>query len=610
MVDNDRPSKMELNMNFYSEEARNFKKPNDTEYNFLYERNKNYMNNVAITFGKLEITYEQLHTRIDEYARALYKRGVREGDIIAISVANTPEAIYISYALNKLGAIICPINPLDMDYKIMQDLKVVRPKMFIGINDSYKKFKKASVNTDIDVILFPFVKSLDNIMIKSLYGIKQIINGNVLLSLDNRLDHVLRSGKNFRDVIYPEHKEGKIGDIMFTGGSSGTHKGVMLSENGLNSVTKSLDYVTELEPGEVFMGNLPTFMAFGKLAMHYALCKNLNLTMALKPLPKDFKEELYRIKPAGVFAGPIQWECFINSIFSEINNKEEKIDFSLNNNIDYKKYLEELRVILRKADTSKLDLSWLKMGVSGGEQLKMFTELLCSMVFTELGTHDVLWNGLGMTEMWAPVAVKMGKKNKNGTVGAVIPYNNQMIIDPITHEELGINEIGLLCVNGPGMMLGYYNNLEETEKAFIFKDGEKWLLTGDVARVLPSGEIEYIDRAKRSFVCGIENIYPQRIENLLSQIPEIRESIVTKVKDNDLQYVPKYHISLYSDNSNIEVVKDKIVKLITSTLGENNLPRYWDFYYEPLLRTNNGKLDPKPYQKSDNDEYKKLIRKK
>lgn len=610
MVDNDRPSKVELNMNFYSEEARNFKKPNDTEYNFLYERNKNYMNNVAITFGKLEITYEQLHTRIDEYARALYKRGVREGDIIAISVANTPEAIYISYALNKLGAIICPINPLDMDYKIMQDLKVVRPKMFIGINDSYKKFKNASVNTDIDVILFPCVKSLDNIMIKSLYGIKQIINGNVLLSLDNRLDHVLRSGKNFRDVIYPEHKEGKIGDIMFTGGSSGTHKGVMLSENGLNSVTKSLDYVTELEPGEVFMGNLPTFMAFGKLAMHYALCKNLNLTMALKPLPKDFKEELYRIKPAGVFAGPIQWECFINSIFSEINNKEEKIDFSLNNNIDYKKYLEELRVILRKADTSKLDLSWLKMGVSGGEQLKMFTELLCSMVFTELGTHDVLWNGLGMTEMWAPVAVKMGKKNKNGTVGAVIPYNNQMIIDPITHEELGINEIGLLCVNGPGMMLGYYNNLEETEKAFIFKDGEKWLLTGDVARVLPSGEIEYIDRAKRSFVCGIENIYPQRIENLLSQIPEIRESIVTKVKDNDLQYVPKYHISLYSDNSNIEVVKDKIVKLITSTLGENNLPRYWDFYYEPLLRTNNGKLDPKPYQKSDNDEYKKLIRKK
>ncbi len=59
------------------------------------------MNNIALKFGNLNITYEELHTRIDEYARALYKRGVRENDIIAVSVANTPEAIYLSYALNK-----------------------------------------------------------------------------------------------------------------------------------------------------------------------------------------------------------------------------------------------------------------------------------------------------------------------------------------------------------------------------------------------------------------------------------------------------------------------------------------------------------------------------
>ena len=447
MIEIEKPSNMGLNMNFYSEEAKTTAKPNDTEYGFLYERNKKYMNNIAITFGGLKVTYEELHTKIDEYAKALYKRGVRENDIIALSVANTPEAIYISYALNKLGAIICPINPLDMDYKIMQDLKVVRPKMFIGINDSYKKFKNASKDMDIDVMLFPAVRSLDNNIIKTLYGAKQIISGNVLLSLDSKLDYVLKKGKSFEDAIYPIHKDEKIGDIMFTGGSSGTHKGVMLSENGLNCVTKSLDYVTELE----------------------------------------------------------------------ISNKDEKIDFSLNQNTDYIKYLESLKAMLRKADTSKLDLSWLKMGVSGGEQLKMFTELLCSTVFEELGAPDVLWNGLGMTEMWAPVAVKMGKKNTNGTVGAVIPYNNQMIIDPITKEELGINKEGLLCVNGPGMMIGYYNNPEETKNSFIEKDGEKWLLTGDIAKILPTGEIEYIDRAKRSFVCGIENIYPQRIENLLSK---------------------------------------------------------------------------------------------
>lgn len=607
MEKNDKPSMMNLNMNFYSEEARSATKPETTEYNFLYERNKNYMNNIALSFVGKNITYEELHTKVDEYARSFYKRGVRENDIIAVSVANTPEAIYINYALNKLGAIICPINPLDKDYKIMQDLKVVKPKMFIGINDTYQKIKTASKGIDLDIILFPAVRSLDNNLLKMLYGIKQLINRNVLFDLDSRLDSVLKKGKTFDDVYYPEHKKDKIGDIMFTGGSSGTHKGVMLGENGINCVAKSLDYVTELMPGEVFMGNLPMFMAFGKLAMHYALCKSLQVDLTLKPLPKDFKEELYRTKPAGVFAGPIQWESFINSIFSEIGNSNEKIDFSLNKNTDYKKYLEQLKILLDKCDKSKLDMSWLKMGVSGGEQLRMFTEILCSTIFEELGAKDVLWNGLGMTEMWAPVAVKMGRKNSNGTVGALIPFNNQMIIDPVTKEELGIDEEGLLCVNGPGMMYGYYNNEEETQNAFIEKNGEKWLVTGDIAKIRQTGEIEYIDRAKRSFVCGVENIYPQRIENLLSQLPEIRETIVTKVPDNELQYVPKYHISLYDKKTNTQELEKEIIKLINSTLGENNLARYYEFYYEPLARTFNGKLDPKPYQEKESN--KKLIKK-
>ena len=601
-----KPSKLNLNMNFYNEEAKTATIPEESEYNFLYERNKNYMNNIALSFANLDITYEELHTKIDEYARSLYKRGVRENDIIALSVANTPEAIYLNYALNKLGAIIVPVNPLDKDYKIMQDLKVVKPKMFIGLNDTYKKIKSASDN--LDIILFPYTKSLDNNLIKVLYSVKQVLSGNFLISLDNNLSYILKKYSNTEDVVYPPHKINKVGDIMFTGGSSGTHKGVMLSENGINAVVKSLDYVTNLTPGEKFMGNLPMFMAFGKLAMHYALCKSLHVDLTLKPLPKDFKEELYRTKPAGVFAWPIQWENFINSIFTEITGNDEKIDFSLNKNEDYKKYLENLKRLVEKCDKNKLDLSWLKMGVSGGEQLKMFTEVLCSMLFEELGAKDVLWNGLGMTEMWAPVSVKMGKKNSNGTVGVVIPFNNQMIIAPVTKEELGFNKEGLLCVTGPGMMQGYYNNEEETKNSFIYKDSTKWLLTGDIALVNESGEIVYVDRAKRSFVCGIENIYPQRIENLLSSIPEIRESIVTKIKDNDMQYVPKYHISLYDESTDIDSLKNKIHKLISKTLGDNNQARYYEFYYEPLTRTANGKLDPKPYQEFDNKKSKILMK--
>lgn len=601
-----KPSEMGLNEKLFGSEFKNVTLPNDTSYNFLYERNKNYMENVAIRFENQEITYADFHTIVDEYARSFYKRGVRENDVIVTSTLNTPEAIYISYALNKLGAINCPINPFSNEYMMIKDLEMVRPKMFIGINDAYGKLKKAKALDGIDVITFPLTMSINDKKMKVLYNLKSFIDGNNVFKVDRKLKYVLKDGKDFKDVIYPPYKSGQISDIMFTGGSSGIHKGVELDSNGINCVARSLDFVTELKPGDVFMGNLPQFIAFGKLSLHYALCKNLEVGLTLKGLPEFFKDELYKIKPAGAFAGPIQWEHFINGVFKDIEPNFKKIDFTLSQNESYIEYLNQLKKLLENCNKEKLSLDFLKMAVSGGEQLKMFTELVMNMLLEELGAPDNLWNGLGMTEMWAPVAVKKGKKSSDHVVGTVIPFNNQMVIDPNTREELGVGETGLLCVTGPGMMIGYHNNEEENAKAFIVKNNQKWLVTGDIVKLNEKGEIEYIDRLKRCFVCGIENIYPQQIEDKLSEIPEIEEAIVTKVEDNELQYVPKYHIVLRDKNCNVKSLEKKIDNLIKSTLGESSMARYYEFYDEPLPRTASGKLDPKPLQEKD-IKIKKLV---
>ena len=78
------PSELKLHMNFYDESAKTAEPKPMSQYEFLYERNKPYMNNTAISFANKKITYEELHTRIDEYARALYKRGIRANDIVAL----------------------------------------------------------------------------------------------------------------------------------------------------------------------------------------------------------------------------------------------------------------------------------------------------------------------------------------------------------------------------------------------------------------------------------------------------------------------------------------------------------------------------------------------
>ena len=197
----------DVNERFYPREVKMDTLPNESEVDFLLRRNKDYMNNIALTFDKKKITYEEMHTRIDEYARALYKRGVREGDLIAIGVVNTPEAIYLSYALQKLGAITVSLNPIESRKNLIQDLNVLTPKMYIGINEGYNNFRYASRGRNIDTVIFPAVQSIDSKLVKMLYSMKNILTGNQVYSMDKKLSKMLKDGKDFEDVIYPEYKE-------------------------------------------------------------------------------------------------------------------------------------------------------------------------------------------------------------------------------------------------------------------------------------------------------------------------------------------------------------------------------------------------------------------
>ena len=615
MESNKLPSEEKRFLNFYGEGADKDTLPNDTQYNFLLKRNKDYMNYIAFSFDKMKIKYEELHTRIDEYARALYARGVREGDIIMVSDANIPEAIYLRYALNKLGAITCPVSPLENEYKVLNDIKLVHPKMFIGINDTYRTFKGASKKIselDIDYLLFPAVESFDNQLIKVLYNAKHFLGGTMAYSSRHSLMDIVKNNYDCLTAEFPEYKEGMVSDIMFTGGSSGTHKGCELYTNGLNAVVQALDHSLILKPGETFLGNLPQFMAFGKMSLHYALCKNLNLLLTMRPMPEDFANELYKNRPNGAMGGAIQWEAFARYIIGKTNNARIQNFDKIKNifNADYKEYLKILRDEVAALPRNELGMEFMKMPITGGEQLRQFSEEVCNAIFDSLGGQDHLWNGLGMTEMWAPVSVSLGKRGTMGTIGPMLAYNRFKIVDPNTFEELPYNKPGLLLVTGPGMMKGYFNMPEETANVISCdENGTRWLNTGDIAMVIETGEVKYIDRAKRCFVCGVENIYPQQIENLLSQFPEIRETIVTKIKDEELQYVPKYHISLSDPSVDRAKLEQKINKLILNTLGESSTARFFEFYDEPLPRTANGKLDPKPLQQKDNEEAEAKIKK-
>ena len=539
--------------------------PEGNEYDFLLERNKNHMGDIALSFDKRLITFEELHERIDEYARALYKRGVRPGDSVGVCVVNTPESVYLIYALNKLNATIIGLSPLNNEYKMLRDIELTRPRMVISADLMFSKFKKAVHDMEVEPILYSPLLSSDNIILKLAYDAKQIIDGNKLFKRDNRLDKIYKAYKDYPVEEYPVHEKGTCNNIIFTGGSTGVHKGVELDGNGLNCVVKAIDHVLYLQPGMVHLGNIPFGnMCFGRLVLHYCLCNNIQYALTLKAMPEDFYDELIRTHANGAMGGPVHWETLID------NPKVKK---------------DSLKELIQP--------------ISGGEQFKPKKLEQANAVLKYAGCDVPIGDGLGLTEMWAPTHVCLGGRNTPGTIGYPLPFVKSKIVDPNTLEELEDGKPGLLFVTGPGMMLGYYNNPEETKNDIVIEGDTKWYNTKDLAIKLPNGEYKFVGRKKRNFVSNVDNIYPEQVEQLLLQIPEIREVIVTPIPDEHEQFLPKYHISLKDINCDIDKLERSIYSIIGSTLGESALPGYIEYYDKPLPRTDNGKLNSKLL--SDND---------
>ena len=547
---------------------------NETKYNYMIEQNKDYMDLTALSFGDIKITYEEMHDRIEKYVRLLYSKGVRQGDVIGICAYNTPESVYLLYALDIIGAIVVGYSPFDSKEKTKLDIEMTKPKMVISVDMCYKNFKDWEKALNFSTILYSPVDSLDDMKIKVGYKLLQLKNGNFKLSKDSNLKSLLK--KNYSDVDYVKasFEQDGLRDILFTGGSTGVHKGVELSDNGLNSVVEGMNSIFTAEPGMIHLGNIPFgHMAYGRSILHYALCNNMEYALTIKAMPSDFYDEIVRTHATAAVGGPPHWVSLI----------EQQGD----------KFVPSSRL---KAGS----LSELHYATSGGEAKKETTENAINEALKYCGSDAKLGDGLGATETWASMMINNGKIHHRGTVGEPISTLDVKLVDPDTGKEVKDGEKGLLYVSGPSVMLGYHNNPEETSKVISYdENGKRWINIGDFLMKTPDGEYKYVGRQKRNFVSGCDNIYPEELESLLLLIPEIREVVVTPISDEMVQYIPRYHISLYDTNIDYKELEEKINALVMSKLNENWLPGSIAYYDKPLERMQNSKVNISYYKELD-----------
>ena len=561
--------------------------PNQTKYDYMLENSKNHMNNIALTFEDKKITYEEMFESIDKYAKMLYKKGVRKGDLIGICALNTPESVYLLYALNKIGAVVIGYSPFDNRERIKADVELTKPKMVITTDAFYGNFKNLEKSLEFSSILYSPLESSSNWKLKLGYNISKIKNGNFTLVRNNRLKHLLKN--NYDGLVLPDtpYIDGELSDIMFTGGSSGIHKGVDLNDVGLNSSIEGMKMLCDegYYDNKTYLGQIPFgHMAFGRSILHIALTNRMTYALTLKAMPNDFYGELVRTGAHVGSGGPPHW----TSLIEKENGK-----------------------YIPRRDLKPNSLTNLFVAFSGGEAKKEATEQAINAALQYCGSTAKLGDGLGATETWGPNILNFANYFKEGMLGVPIKTVKVKLIDPETKEEVQKGKKGLLYISGDPIMIGYHNNQEETDKVFHYdEDGTKWLNLGDYLIEEDDEFYKYVGRQKRNFVCGVDNIYPEQIEELLQSLPEVRESVITPISDDIQQYIPSYHISIYSDQIDYDDFENRLEGLIKKNIGESALPQRIEYTTEPLVRMTNSKIDIEYYKKKDQQEGHKKVYKK
>ena len=553
--------------------------PNCSKYDYMLENNKKYMDYIALSFENRKITFEELHNNIEKYAKMLYSKGIRQGDVIGVCALNTPESVYLLYALDVIGAIVVGYSPLDNKEKIKKDIELTKPKMVITVDMCYQNFKESEKKLGFSPILYSPLESSSNLKLKLIYNLIQLKKGNFKLFKDYNLSALLKKDlttEQFQKAIYHEND---LTDIMFTGGSTGIHKGVDLAGNGLNYIVEGMNSIFSAEPGMIHLGNIPIgHMVYGRMILHYSLANNMEFAMTLKALPKDFYEELVRTQANAAVGGPPHWV----SLIEQQNDK-----------------------FVPCSKLRKNTLSQLHYATSGGEAKKATTDKAINEALRFCGSDAVLGDGLGATETWASMFINNGKIHTPGTIGVPISTIDVKLVDPNTGEISKKGEKGLLYISGPSVMLGYHNNKEETAKVISYdENGKKWINIGDYLKQEDNGEYSYVGRQKRNFVSGVENIYPEQLENLLLMLPEVRESVITPIPDELVQFIPRYHISLNDENIDYQKFEEKMKLLVSTTFSENWLPGSIVYYNQPLKRMSNSKIDIQHYKDLDEEAIK------
>ena len=513
---------------------------------------KNYANKVAYKYKKngdlkhveyVEKTYEQVGKDIKAFATELLNKGLENKKIVVIG--NNRYEWCISYlAVTSANMIIVPLDKALPNNEI--ENSVIRSEAEVAIFDKkyievMKKLKK-DTNANLKILI-----CMDNIKDNDVENFSQLLQkGKELLKNDdNRYEKV---------KVNPE----KMSIMLFTSGTTNVPKAVMLSQKNICANLSDFASWVKLYPTDTLLSFLPIHHTF-ECTVTFLYGFYSGCTVAFCDGLKYIQKNLVEYKVSVFVAVPLVLETMYKKVQKAIHDqgKEKLISTMVKISNTLLKCKIDLRKVIFKKILDNLGEN-IRLVLYGAAPMNKET----IVGFNNFGIELV--QGYGLTETSPVIAAETDKEKKPGAVGLALPSLNVKIDHP---DENGEGEI---LVKGPSVMIGYYHNDEENQKAFI--DG--WFRTGDYGYITEDGFIYVTGRKKDIIVLqNGKNVYPQEIEFLINKLPYVTESLVyQRGKDKtDTMLCAK-------------IVYDK--DLIKEKLGEKTEKEYQELIWEKIKEIN------------------------
>jgi long-chain acyl-CoA synthetase len=530
--------------------------PDGPVYSLLDEAAKTYPKRPCTNFFGRLTSYAEMGARVDAAAAGLQKIGVLKGTKVGLFLPNCPTFIVYYYAALKAGATVVNYNPLYTVEELAFQVKDSETEIMVTL-DLQVLFEKVDALLANGVLPRAVVCSFASLLpspkstLFKLFKRKQIAKPMASASARRIVLESQLAVPGAKPTAVAIHPDNDVAVLQYTGGTTGTPKGAMLTHANLTRNTRQvMMWAPELNQGqERVMGVLPFFHVFAMtVVMNFGIAKAAEIVMMPRFTLDEGLALIAKVKPT-IMPG-------VPTLFNAIQNHPK-----------IKSY----------------DLTSLKFCLSGGAPLPLEVKQKF-----EATTGCKLVEGYGLSEASPVVTCNPieGAPPPPGSIGLPLPgtiVSLRSLADPAIPVAPG--ERGELCVKGPQVMRGYWKKPDETANQFV---GD-YLRTGDVAIMDENGFFQIVDRIKDLIICSGYNVYPRRVEEAIYEHPAVEEVTVIGIPDPNRGEAPKAFIKLKDGHAATE---DDIRRHLGPKLSKIEMPAAIEFR-DSLPKTMIGKLSKK-----------------